>query len=272
MTLNLWRKHGLPANWPQRRQSISECLLTYTPDIFCVQELHYLTHELIQKCLPNHRFVDDEHLSWHCEGNIYWHSDLFNLIEYGKIDIGMVEEWRRLFWVHLRVKEDSPVKSDLLIATAHYTWEGKWQECTADANLRKEQARRTVTALEDLHRKINDPRLVVLFMGDLNENFHPRHILREGGLIDCFAELRLPPPATHPQRPSSLEEDILPDNTLDWIMQNRYARPLLANVLQNLLCTGGYSVSDHCPVICIYEIGNGPYPSHLRSSSSSVMF
>ena len=41
-------------------------------------------------------------------------------------------------------------------------------------------------------------------MGDLNENYHPRRILRENG----------------------------------------------------------YSVSDHCPVMCIYEIGQGPYLSN----------
>jgi hypothetical protein len=29
-------------------------------------------------------------------------------------------------------------------------------------------------------------------MEDLNENFHPRRILREAGFIDCFTALRLP--------------------------------------------------------------------------------
>jgi hypothetical protein len=56
-------------------------------------------------------------------------------------------------------------------------------------------------------------------------------------------------------------------------MQNNYARPILANVLRNLLCTGGYSVSDHCPVMCIYEIGCGPYflqPVQNMSGTNSV--
>ena len=267
MTLNLWRKDGRPANWPQRRQPIGECLNTFTPDVLCVQELHPWTHELIRESLPTHRFVEDEYVGWECEGNIYWHHDMFDLIESGMVDIGMLESWRRLFWVRLRVKSiDRAGMTELLVATAHYTWEGKQQECIADANVRKQQAHRTVSALQELIVKINDPRLVVLFMGDLNENFHPRRIIREAGFIDCFAELRIPPPTTHPQRPSSPEEDILTDNTLDWIMQNKYARPLLANVLKNLRCTGGYSVSDHCPVMCIYEIGNGPYPSFVRPS------
>lgn len=39
-------------------------------------------------------------------------------------------------------------------------------------------------------------------MDDLNENHHPRRILREAGYIDCFAELRLPTPITHSQKPS----------------------------------------------------------------------
>ncbi|CAF1120703.1 unnamed protein product, partial [Rotaria sordida] len=133
-----------------------------------------------------------------------------------------------------------------------------------DINLRKQQTRRTVTALEDLIGKFNNPHLAVLFMGDLNENYHPRRILREAGYVDCFAELRLPTPITHPQRPSEPKEDIQVGTTLDWIMQNKYARPILANALQNVFCTGGYSVSDHCPVMCIYEIGAGPYVSNAK--------
>ncbi len=50
--------------------------------------------------------------------------------------------------------------------------------------------------------------------------------------------------------------------SIDWIMQNKYARPILANTLQNVFCTGEYSVSDHCPVMCVYEIGVGPYVSN----------
>jgi len=53
--------------------------------------------------------------------------------------------------------------------------------------------------------------------------------------------------------------DKLTDSTLDWIMQNSNARPILANILKNLLYTDEYSVSDHCPVMCIYEFESGLY-------------
>jgi hypothetical protein len=45
--------------------------------------------------------------------------------------------------------------------------------------------------------------------GDLNESFHPIRILREAGFQDCFTRLGLPLLPTHPDRPSSPEEDRL---------------------------------------------------------------
>jgi endonuclease/exonuclease/phosphatase family metal-dependent hydrolase len=277
MTFNMWKVTNYPGNWPQRRLPLLECLSTFTPDILCVQELHPLFHDVIVEAMPSHVYVKDEFAGWQNEGNIYWNSDLFDMIEYGACDIGMKEPLRRLFWVLLKIKtsdqtmeKQNQLKNistqQILVSTAHYTWEGHTEECKADANLRKQQAQRTTTALHDLQSKFGDPRLAVFFMGDLNENFHPRRILREAGFIDCFTALRLPCLPTHPQRPSAPQEDVLCDSTLDWITQNNYARPILAKVLKDLLCTGGYSVSDHCPVMCIYEVGSGPYISGAQKS------
>ena len=214
--------------------------------------------------MPSHAYVKDDFTGWQNEGNIYWNSNLFDMVEYGVSDVGMMEPLRRLFWVLLKIKTSESISNQqILVSTAHFTWEGHVQECKTDVNLRKQQAQRTVTTLDDLQQRFGDPHLAVLFMGDLNEGFHPKRILREAGFIDCFSALRLPCLPTHPQRPSSPEEEVLCDSTLDWIMQNNYARPILANVLRNLLCTGGYSVSDHCPVMCMYEIGSGPYTSNI---------
>ena len=264
MTFNMCKTDGYPINWPQRRLPIIECFTAVTPDILSVQELHPLLHDTIVEGLPTHNFVQDNFPGWQNEGNIYWNRELFEMVEYGMIDIGIVEPLRRLFWVRLNIKDghDDPAKRDLLVANAHYTWEGHVEERTSDINLRKQQARRTVRALTDLSTQFNNPHLAILFMGDLNENYHPRRILREAGYVDCFAELRLPTPITHPQRPAEPKEDIQVATTLDWIVQNKYARPLLAASLQNVFTTGGVSVSDHCPVMCIYEIGRGPYTSN----------
>ena len=266
MTFNMCKTDGYPINWPKRRLPIIECMKAFTPDILSVQELHPLLHDTLIEALPSYVFVQDDFPGWQSEGNIYWNSTMFDMLEYGMVDIGMMEPLRRLFWVRLTIrmsKEDRLNTQELLIANAHYTWEGHEEERKTDINLRKQQTRRTVAALEDLIARINNPQLAVLFMGDLNENYHPRRILREAGFVDCFAELRLPTPITHPQRPSEPKEDIQVGTTLDWIFQNKYARPILANSLQNVYCTGGYSVSDHCPVMCIYEIGAGPYVSNV---------
>lgn len=274
MTFNMWKVGSDPGNWPQRRLPILDCLSTFTPDILCVQELHPLFHNVIIEAMPSHSYIQDNFTGWQNEGNIYWNSNLFDMVEYGMSDIGMMEPLRRLFWALLRIKTSEKTSDEqnqsasnstqqILVSTAHYTWEGHTNECKTDINLRKQQAQRTVTILHDLQSKFNDPYLAILFMGDLNEDFHPRRILRDGGFIDCFTALRLPCLPTHPQRPSIPQEDILCDSTLDWIVQNNYARPILANVLKNLLCSGEYSVSDHCPVMCIYEIGSGPYKSNI---------
>ena len=281
MTFNMWKVNNYPANWSHRRLPIFECLSTFTPDILCVQELHPLFHDVIIEALSSHAYVKDDFPGWYNESNIYWNSNLFDMIEYGIGDIGMMEPLRRLFWVLLKFKTpvqaidekhqaNSIITRQVLVATAHYTWEGHGDERTTTINLRKKQAQRTVTILNDLISKFGDAHLAVLFMGDLNENFHPRRILREAGFIDCFSALRLPSFATHPQRPSLPHEDMLGDCALDWVVQNNYARPILANVLKDLLCTGGHSVSDHCPVMCIYEIGAGPYKPNIVQNIGST--
>jgi hypothetical protein len=276
MTFNLWLSPTYPGNWPNRRTPMIECLKTFSPDILCVQELHPIFHEMILEALPKHDFVRDEFIGWNHESNIYWDSNLFEKIDHGSIDIGLIETSQRLFWVLLKLKQSdhSVVKSNhdqkLLVSTAHFTWEGHSVECQNDVNIRKNQARQTVIALRELRLKIDEPTLPIFFMGDLNENYHPRRILREAGFFDCFSVLRLPVPPTHPQRPSDPNEDSLTDATLDWMMHNNYARPLLANVLRNFISTGGCSVSDHCPVMCIYEIGGGPYKSNLVSGLKSL--
>ena len=192
MTFNLW--HGLeaPANWPERRLPMFECLKTYTPDILCVQENHPVFAEVIVEAMPTHRCVQDEFIGWRYEGNIFWNSTMFDQIEHGAIDIGMRETYRRLFWVLLQVKgpgesSSSEKLQQLLVATAHFTWEGHTDERHTDENLRKQQSKRTAAALHELKDRFQNPALPILFMGDLNENYHPRRILREAGFIDCFS-------------------------------------------------------------------------------------
>lgn len=120
MTFNMWKIDGYPANWPHRRIPIFECLKTLKPDILCVQELHPLLHDTVVEALPNHAFVQNDFEGWQLEGNIYWNSTIFNMLQYGLVDIGIVQPLRRLFWVLL----NQSTGGQLLVATAHYTWEG----------------------------------------------------------------------------------------------------------------------------------------------------
>ncbi|CAF3667008.1 unnamed protein product [Rotaria sp. Silwood1] len=284
MTFNMWKVSNYPGNWPHRRLPLLECLTTFTPDILCVQELHPLFHDLIVEALPSHAYIKDDFAGWQNESNIYWNGNLFDIVEYGIVDIGMKEPLRRLFWVLLKVKTlklttEEQMKSEkiitqqILIATAHYTWEGHAEEHTTNINLRQQQAQRTATALHALQSKFGDPHLAMLFMGDLNENFHPRRILREAGFIDCFSALRLPCLPTHPQRPSTPKEDFLGDCPLDWITQNNYARPILANVLRNLIYNE--SPLKTSPLPDLYNIANNNknfiFDSEVESDLSSVL-
>ncbi|CAF1151933.1 unnamed protein product [Rotaria sp. Silwood1] len=280
----MWRVSNYPGNWPHRRLPLLECLTTFTPDILCVQELHPLFHDLIVEALPSHAYIKDDFAGWQNESNIYWNGNLFDIVEYGIVDIGMKEPLRRLFWVLLKVKTlklttEEQMKSEkiitqqILIATAHYTWEGHAEEHTTNINLRQQQAQRTATALHALQSKFGDPHLAMLFMGDLNENFHPRRILHEAGFIDCFSALRLPCLPTHPQRPSTPKEDFLGDCPLDWITQNNYARPILANVLRNLIYNE--SPLKTSPLPDLYNIANNNknfiFDSEVESDLSSVL-
>ena len=94
-----------------------------------------------------------------------------------------------------------------------------------DINLRKQQTHPTVATLEELkERKINNPHLVILFMEDLQENSHPRRILREAD----FVELRLATPITHPQCTAEPKEDIQVGTTIVWIVKKQMCTSNLA--------------------------------------------
>ncbi|CAF1506313.1 unnamed protein product, partial [Rotaria sordida] len=133
---------GYPINWPQRRLPIIECMTAFTPDILCIQELHPLLHDTLIEALSTHAFIQDDFPGWQYEGNIYWNSNMFNMLEYGMVDIGIMEPLRRLFWVRLTIKistNENEQQRQLLVATAHYTWEGHEEERKTDINLRKQQ-------------------------------------------------------------------------------------------------------------------------------------
>lgn len=243
VTYNLWNTQ----RWPERQPALQEFLQRFQPDILCIQELRAETRDFLDKAMPTHARVEDPFAGWTVEGNIYWNRDLFDVASYGAEDIGILEEWRRLFWVRLQVRETG---RPMLVSTAHYTYQGHERERATGQSPRLEQARRTVAALETLAH----PDEAIFFMGDLNDPVHPMATLFEAGYLSCFAALNLLPPPTWPAHPTAglPPGQRITNQTIDWIFANRHARPLAAQVPQ--LYYGDISPSDHWPVLAIYEL------------------
>ncbi len=55
------------------------------------------------------------------EGNIYYNTNLFDMVGFGAEEIGMKDKGyvRKLFWVKLRVKSSG---HRLFVSTVHFTW------------------------------------------------------------------------------------------------------------------------------------------------------
>jgi exonuclease III len=235
---NLWNDQ----RWPDRQESLKGFLRRHLPDILCLQELRPVTCDFIDTVLQGHQRVDDPFLGWRRQGNIYWNKEMFELLEHGAENIGMLEELRRLFWVRLRFRgaNDAPT---LFASTAHYTWPGHPVEKKEETNLRIPQARKTLQVLQALA----PPDEAQLFMGDLNDSLHPIDILRKGGLTDSFAALGRYSSATWPAVPI----DQGTPGSIDWIFHRGPIRPMTCDIVDFFV--GGLPPSDHKPVIATYR-------------------
>ena len=236
-TYNLWQL----TRWPEREESLRSYLQLTRPDILCVQELREPTRDLIDQELPTHTRIDDPFEGWLVEGNIYWSTGLFDMRDYGAVEIGMLEEMRRLFWARLAV-----IGTDrtVVVSTAHYTYQGHPIERETGQSPRVEQANRTVAALHDIAGE-DEP---VLFMGDLNDSANAIRILRESGMVDSFTDCGSPLLPTHPARPTA---DGNPQ-VLDWQFHRGPIRAMNSHV-------GGFfaediAPSDHKPVVATYAL------------------
>lgn len=265
-----------PAGLAGLPQVLKRALQHLDPDVLLVQELHPDTTECILEALPGHRHVVPSQAAsgdgsdcatsdagWQHEGNIFFRGAMFRLCEYGAEDIGQEEELRRLFHVRLRCCAGGRT---LLVATAHFTWQGHPAEQESDVNLRKAQARKTAKALQRLQL----PTEPCFFGGDLNEGHWPKVILQGAGFVDPFSRLHLPCRPTHPARPCVAHEEQHPDSTLDWLFCRQAidssvdARPLLAAVVRDMVNLSSdnpderhqmaIQPSDHCPVMAVYRL------------------
>lgn len=237
-TYNLWKAY----RWPERQEPLRQFLQDHRPDILCLQELCPDTRDLIDQTLDSHQRVEDPFAGWLHEGNIYWNRELFSLLSYGAEEIGLLEPLRRLFWVRLRPWiTEAP---DLLVTTAHYTWPGNALEQANMVNIRTTQAANTIEALE----RLAEPSEPLLFMGDLNDYYHPLRVLREGGLIDSFTGLGRIPQITRPVLPTSRHTP----EVVDWILHRGPLRPMTSEAVDFYI--GDIAPSDHKPIVVTYRM------------------
>ncbi|MFV1981434.1 MAG: endonuclease/exonuclease/phosphatase family protein [Rhodothermia bacterium] len=235
-TYNLWNNIRLD----ERRQPITRFLELRRPDILCIQELTPDLCTLVEGAVPGLRRVDDPFPGWTTESNVFWNSDLFELVEYGAEDIGMVEPDRRLFWVRLVVDSGKT----LLVATAHFTWTGNKQEMKDRINIRVEQAEAAAVSLGTLVQP-NEP---VLFMGDFNDYQYPPQMLRDAGFSDSFSALGQETVSTYPAFPKPSH----PPTVLDWMMHAGPIRPTLSSVVD--FYVDRIPPSDHKPILSTYSL------------------
>ncbi|MGI6610737.1 MAG: endonuclease/exonuclease/phosphatase family protein [Limnochordia bacterium] len=237
VTYNLWATN----RWPEREPALRSFLRSHAPDILCVQELRDVTRAVLDEELPTHARIDDSFEGWTKEGNIYWLSTMFEMLEYGAENIGQLSPLRRLFWARLQLKG---TERTLFVSTVHFTWQGNPREKEEGFSPRLDEARRSLQAIQRLASS-EEP---VLFMGDLNDQVNAIRILRAQGLADCFTGRGAFPVPTIPARPTAGGTP----QTIDWQFYRGPIRPMTSEVLDYY--EGDFAPSDHKPLIATHAL------------------
>ncbi|MGC4943205.1 hypothetical protein [Kribbella sp. DT2] len=244
MTYNLWADFHLDA----RRDAITGLFETRPPDLLAVQELRGVTRDLLDKTLTTHDRVDGEE-GWATQSNLWWRRDLFQYVEHGAEDVGILSPDARLFWVRLRPREGV----DLVFSTAHLTWPGHPDERTDHVNRRVTQARKIA---EELDRLAGEG--ACLFTVDINDIGPPQWELGNAGFLDSFTALGRHSPVTHPVVPTvapgpigtKLSPLASPPKAIDWIFSRGPLAVRTSEVVEYFLA--GRAPSDHYPVAATY--------------------
>jgi len=254
-TWNVW---GHEAAWQSRLGRLCDALGVLLPDVLLLQEvvpeqLEALDRFLLQYGLK--RVLGGMEEGWCSESAIYYSLALFQRVHsFGLEDLKMVGDYhknRGLFWARLQTHEGLHV----FVSTAHLPWVGSEEECSTGVNQRIAPCQLINSHLQRLVMIEEDA--LVVFCGDLNEDFHPPRIIAGPGnplgLTELFQALDCAPPITHPVRPSSVQEEARPDRTIDWLFfRARAGRPLCA--MAKTIRGGHPPPSDHLPVLAVFEI------------------
>lgn len=244
ISCNLWNRE----RWDFRRAAVRKFLELFAPDIFCVQELVPISCALIDEVLSDHARVHDRLIGWHRESNIWWRESLFSEIEHGAEEVQITDSrHRRLFWVRL---QSTTHDRSVLVCTAHMSHQRGSHELKTGESARVGESKRIIAALA----RLAQPREPVFFMGDFNDPAVAPTLLQRAGYPSSFAVLGLEPMPTFKCYPTAgVTPGKLPmSETIDWIVANKYARPLCTSVPRFFYEDS--APSDHWPVQAIYEV------------------
>ena len=242
ITYNIWNTE----RWRFREAALRRFLELFGPDVFCTQEVMPATRDAIDEVLPDHDRVHDRLTGWNRESNIWWRTSMFGKVEHGAEEVDIADsKHRRLFWVRLTAGERT-----IVVSTAHLSHQRHPRELKTGQSPRVGEANRIIAAL----KRIAGPREPVFLMGDFNDPAVAPTLFHEAGYPSCFAALGLVPDTTFKCYPTA---DIAPgkfvmNQTIDWIVANRYAKPIAACVPRFYLKDS--APSDHWPVQAVYEI------------------
>lgn len=247
-TYNIWGSNY----WPERANSLAQTLLTLKSDVYLFQEVTPEIITFLDENLSHYERVrTTKQEGWLKESNIYWNKNIFDLVDSGFGNLDMPDyPLRGLFWVRLSIK-GNPQKT-IFFSTAHFPWVGNRIEIETGENQRIHASSKVCEHI----RRLVPPQEPVIFGGDLNEDFHPVRVLsEEGAFLDVFEALDLPPPITHPVRPSDPMEEMRPNRTLDWILCCLPSPCRVVGAFAKQIRGGYYPpVSDHLPVVAVFEI------------------
>ncbi|MFG1976872.1 endonuclease/exonuclease/phosphatase family protein [Nonomuraea fuscirosea] len=249
MTYNLWGDWELE----QREPAIRDLFTTRPPDLLATQELRPRSRAVLDEAMPGHARVHDDFPGWGTQSNLWWREELFDLVEYGAADVGILAPDARLFWVRLRPRIDGA--RPLVFATAHLTWPGHEREREDRRNLRTGQAEQVAAALDEL---AGDG--VCLFTVDINDIGQPLWVLGNSGFLDSFTALGRTSPVTHPvsplpfvtERGTRLSPLGSPSKAIDWIFAKGPIATRASEVVD--FFSAGTAPSDHKPVAATFTL------------------
>lgn len=250
MTYNLWGDMAPEVRTP----SLRRFMRLRPPDLLAIQELRRWSRDVIDEALDGHaRVHSDDEVGWERQSNLWWRTSMFEYLEHGAEDVGILDEHARLFWVRLRFVHEP--ESIIVFSTAHLTWPGHAVERGNGVNLRTPQAARIT---QHLARIGGDA--PVIFTVDINDIAGPNWAFGNAGYLDSFSALHQHSPVTHPVVPNLLADGIgtgmsplaSPRKAIDWLFHRGQLTVRSSEVAE--FFDRGIAPSDHWPVAATYTL------------------